>query len=344
MPHQGTPLTAVDLFSGLAGFSLAATACGFKILCQVERDPRCLEFLRKAWPDVPKHDDIKTFPAEQYAGATLVCGGPPCQPVSCAGKRRGEADDRYLWKETLSAIFRIRPAWCLLENPAGFRNMGLDGVLSELERHDYATRTFNIGACALGAPHRRMRYWIVCRRLDNSAKPGLEKRGMARQGEDAAKHSGAYPATSPDVESRLANATERDRAELAQPMQRRLSECSASGMGNTERISNGGRGRSKGQAAGTCGRDDRPMPWSNYVWLPCADGKVRRAPDDTQRMANGIPVELLEGLAEDIEAQLKNGDHFTPHRSILGALGNSIVWPVAAKIIGAMIESETKGL
>jgi hypothetical protein len=58
------------------------------------------------------------------------------------------------------------------------------------------------------------------------------------------------------------------------------------------------------------------MPWSNYVWLPCADGKVRRAPDDS--------FSLVDGL----------------HRSVLGALGNSIVWPVAQKIISAMIQSE----
>jgi hypothetical protein len=74
-----------------------------------------------------------------------------------------------------------------------------------------------------------------------------------------------------------------------------------------------------------------PGPWDSFVWLPFADGKVRRAPDDSFRMAHGLPVELLEGVApEDAE----------PKRSIIGALGNSIVWPLATRLIAAMMEAE----
>ena len=37
--------TCVDLFSGIAGFSLAAHANGVETLCFVEKDERCREFL-----------------------------------------------------------------------------------------------------------------------------------------------------------------------------------------------------------------------------------------------------------------------------------------------------------
>ena len=40
-----------------------------------------------------------------------------------------------------------------------------------------------------------------------------------------------------------------------------------------------------------------------------------------------------------IETLAKEG---WPHRSVLGALGNSIVWQVAATIIAAMIQSENE--
>jgi len=69
--------------------------------------------------------------------------------------------------------------------------------------------------------------------------------------------------------------------------------------------------------------------WSRYVWLPCADGKVRRAPDDTFSMAHGLPVELSEGLAEGEEPE-------TPHRSLIAALGNAIVPQVAYRIFCAI--------
>jgi len=60
-----------------------------------------------------------------------------------------------------------------------------------------------------------------------------------------------------------------------------------------------------------------PGPWGNYVWMPCADGKVRRAPDDS--------FSLVDGL----------------HRSILGALGNSQVPQIAEIICRAIVKALT---
>ena len=55
-------------------------------------------------------------------------------------------------------------------------------------------------------------------------------------------------------------------------------------------------------------------------------------------MAYGLPVELLEELGAEGR---QTPEDCEVHRSILGALGNSIVWPVAEMIISAMIESES---
>ena len=54
----------VDLFSGIGGFRLAAQWVWGESLdckCMVEIDSFCQKVLRKNWPGVTIHDDIKTF-------------------------------------------------------------------------------------------------------------------------------------------------------------------------------------------------------------------------------------------------------------------------------------------
>jgi len=57
--------------------------------------------------------------------------------------------------------------------------MGLDEVLSDLEREAYATRPFIVPACATDAPHRRDRVWIIAR---NVAHADSEPKGEQVRG------------------------------------------------------------------------------------------------------------------------------------------------------------------
>ena len=151
----------LDLFSGIGGFALAARWNGLRTIQFVEYEPYAQKVLKKNFPSVPIHGDIKDFDATQFRQPFLCTGGYPCQPFSNAGLRRGEKDDRHLWPEMLRVIQECRPTWVLAENVAGHISMGLDQGLSDLEREDYSCQPFVIPACSKDASHRRDRVWIV---------------------------------------------------------------------------------------------------------------------------------------------------------------------------------------
>ena len=164
-----------SLFSGIGGFDLAAQWTGWKNVFQVEIDDYCTKVLEKNFPNAKRYRDIREFDGTQYKGTIDgVSGGFPCQPFSVAGKRKGKEDDRYLWPEMLRVISEIKPTWIVGENVAGIINMALDQVLFEVEGKGYTTETFIIPACAVNAPHRRDRVWIIGKRiLENAGGGGL---------------------------------------------------------------------------------------------------------------------------------------------------------------------------
>ncbi len=188
---QGTyKMTHLDLFSGIGGFALAAHWQGYETVVFVEIDQFCQKVLRKNFPGVPIYDDIKKiqwFVAGTESGKAipsepiglhpesriqvrtpridLLTGGFPCQPFSCAGKRAGTEDDRFIWPEMLRAIHEIKPRWVLAENVPGLLTlqdgMVFEGVCTDLEAEGYEVLPLVIPACSQGAPHRRDRVWIV---------------------------------------------------------------------------------------------------------------------------------------------------------------------------------------
>ena len=157
----------LDLFSGIGGFALAASRVfpSHQVVSFCDIEPFAQKVLKKHWPDVPCHDDIKTMKGSDYANIDLLTGGFPCQPFSQAGQRRGTEDDRHLWPEMLRVIREAKPRWIVGENVRGLTNWNggvvFDEVLSDLENIGYSVQSFLIPACAVDAQHRRDRVWIV---------------------------------------------------------------------------------------------------------------------------------------------------------------------------------------
>jgi len=155
----------VDLCSGIGGFALGfewAKLSKPALFCDIE--PWSRQILTKHWPDVPVADDVKELardPERLVPDHDIITAGYPCQPFSMAGHRRGIEDDRHIWPEIFAIVQAKRPRWCVFENVFGHVSMGLDQVLSDLEGENYTCQAFIIPACALDAPHRRDRVWII---------------------------------------------------------------------------------------------------------------------------------------------------------------------------------------
>ena len=165
-------MRVIDLFSGIGGFSLGLERAGCRTVQFCEVDPFCRAVIRRHWPHVPIHGDIKTFHPER-GSADIVCGGFPCQPFSSAsrGRRIGKDDDRFLWPEMYRVISECEPSWVIGENVARLDGMALDQVVADLEAIGYEVAPpFEIPACAVGHDHHRPRLWI-CGHANRDGEP-----------------------------------------------------------------------------------------------------------------------------------------------------------------------------
>jgi len=154
-------LTVGSLFAGIGGFDLGLERAGMRVIWQSEIDPYASAVLKKHWPDVPNHGDIRSIHAGNVQRPDVLCGGFPCQPYSVAGERMGADDDRALWPECARLVEEFRPDWFIGENVVGIVGMAIDDMLTDLESLGYSTRAFDIPAGAVGAPHERRRIFMV---------------------------------------------------------------------------------------------------------------------------------------------------------------------------------------
>ncbi len=188
-------MTHGSLFSGIGGFDLAAEWMGWTNVLNCEIDEFCRKVLKYHFPNSKQYADIRTTDFTVWRNRIdVLTGGFPCQPFSVAGKRKGTDDDRYLWPEMLRAIREIRPRWIVGENVYGLVNwsdgMVLEQVCADLENEGYEVQPFVIPACAVNAPHRRDRVWIVAHSTDTRFED-MPRRADAADADRLAAHSGS---------------------------------------------------------------------------------------------------------------------------------------------------------
>ena len=175
-------MTVGSLFSGIGGFDIGLERVGMTMRWQVENDPYCNRVLRKHWPNVVRYGDIKFIDWHTVERVDLVCGGFPCQPVSVAGKRKGRADERWLWPEFARCVGVLRPRYVLIENVSGLLVRGFADVLRDLAACGYSCEWDCVPASAVGAPHQRDRVWIVAYGIGEQLRDAGCRRILSEEG------------------------------------------------------------------------------------------------------------------------------------------------------------------
>lgn len=188
-------LTHLSLFTGIGGLDLGLERAGMVTVGQVEIDPACRLVLARHWPDVPRHNDVRTaveWLRQTGLTADVVSGGFPCQPFSPAGKGKGAADPRHLWPSMMDVIEEVRPRYVIGENsPRLLRHSAFRSILADLSQLRYVVEWSIVSACAMGAPHMRKRLFIV-------GYPDDGSRGIERNGQEEAKRHVHHWQTEPE--------------------------------------------------------------------------------------------------------------------------------------------------
>ena len=173
---------AISLFSGAQGLDIGLAQAGIDIAIGQDIDPACIGTMAaNGHRGIP--GDIRGIGADELLSAAglcrgepfLVCGGPPCQPFSTAGKRLGINDPRgSLFVDFVRMIDQLRPRFFVMENvkgllsaklkDAGGKSTGtkvIDIILEEFQRLHYKTVYGLLDAVNYGVPQFRERFVMI---------------------------------------------------------------------------------------------------------------------------------------------------------------------------------------
>lgn len=180
----------ISLFSGAMGLDIGLAKAGLNVVIGQDFDASCVKTMRANGHKVLE-GDIREIEPQQLLSLTglhigepfLICGGPPCQPFSTAGKRLGINDPRgSLFMDFIRMIDYIRPRFFVMENVKGImsaplkhvplaerdekdpkQRLGtvLDVILSEFNKLGYKTVYGVLDAVNYGVPQFRERFVLI---------------------------------------------------------------------------------------------------------------------------------------------------------------------------------------
>lgn len=106
----------LDLFAGCGGLALGFEAQGFETLGFEMNSGACATYNANL---TGRCEQLVLTPETELPHASVIIGGPPCQPFSVRGHQRGLKDARDGFPTFISAVERLKPDIWLLENVRG---------------------------------------------------------------------------------------------------------------------------------------------------------------------------------------------------------------------------------
>jgi DNA (cytosine-5)-methyltransferase 1 len=166
--RAGAPV--LDVFAGAGGLSIGLEWAGLAPVAAIEVvHDAARTYAGRHGIDVIRRDlgslrdeELRAFRDE----VRVVAGGPPCQPWSTGGRRRGAADSRDGFPQFCRTLLAVRPDAFICENVSGLESGAAAGYLRELLRvlQDelrYHVQHRVLDAADFGVPQHRRRLFIV---------------------------------------------------------------------------------------------------------------------------------------------------------------------------------------
>ena len=171
-----TVFNFVDLFAGAGGMTLGFVQAGFRPLLSVEVDKDASATYRRNFPDsihcqqrVEDLTDVFINQVTKNHHVHVVCGGPPCQGFSIAGRRNPNDERNKLFREFVRLVKTIQPDYVVMENVPGILTMQngafFDYITSAFAEAGYPQMSVAIlEAAAYGVPQIRPRSIFIANR------------------------------------------------------------------------------------------------------------------------------------------------------------------------------------
>lgn len=176
------PIMYGSLCTGYDGIGLGLAMAGVPVrpLWLAEVEPAMCRVLKREHDGVPNVGDVKTAPWQLAPHVALMSSGDPCQTISIAGRQQGRKDPRFLWPWVRNAYRQVMPDVLFFENVANIvshdKGRTLAERLDDLRADGYEVRWCVLGACAVGAPHHRHRWYAVAVRWRGEGPVPLARR------------------------------------------------------------------------------------------------------------------------------------------------------------------------
>ena len=186
-------MNGLDLFSGIGGISIALKPWVRTVVyCERDRYAQSVLLSRMASNDIdraPIWDDVTSLRGAMLPKIDIIFGGFPCQDISQAGRGIGlEGKRSGLFYEIVRLTTEIKPAFVFLENVPAIRTRGLRQVVGAFAEMGYDCRWTCLSAAALGAPHKRER-WFLLAYSDSNSRWNESRRRSRQNWENTPKPS-----------------------------------------------------------------------------------------------------------------------------------------------------------